>query len=44
MASPEEVHALSVKQSAERKRGDKIRQKRLGELGFEIENSGDVIF
>ncbi|KAL9122763.1 MAG: hypothetical protein Q9187_000680 [Circinaria calcarea] len=43
-ASPEEVHALTVRQAADRKRGDKVRQSKLQELGFEVEHTGEILF
>ncbi|KAL8867877.1 MAG: hypothetical protein Q9174_005374 [Haloplaca sp. 1 TL-2023] len=43
-ASPEEVHALTVKKNHANKRGDKLRQARLQALGFEAEHSGEVLF
>ncbi|KAL8955690.1 MAG: hypothetical protein Q9183_006556 [Haloplaca sp. 2 TL-2023] len=43
-ASPEEVHALTVKKNQANKRGDKVRQARLQALGFEAEHSGEVLF
>ena len=43
-ASPEEVHALTVKKNQANKRGDKLRQARLQALGFEAEHSGEVLF
>ncbi|MCJ1472078.1 SM-like, degradation of cytoplasmic mRNAs and positively regulates transcription initiation [Lambiella insularis] len=43
-ASPEEVHALSVAQNVERKKGEKLKEKRLGELGFEVEHTGEILY
>jgi len=43
-ASAQEVHALSVAQAAERKRMDKVRVKKLGEQGFEVEHAGEILF
>ncbi|MCJ1338617.1 SM-like, degradation of cytoplasmic mRNAs and positively regulates transcription initiation [Bachmanniomyces sp. S44760] len=43
-ASPEEIHALSVKQTAEKKRSDKVRKSKLEQLGFEVEHSGEILF
>lgn len=42
-ASPEEVHTLSIKEAQDRKRLDKITQTRMQELGFEVENIGEVL-
>lgn len=42
-ASPEEVHALSIKEAQDRKRLDKITQTKMQELGFEVENIGEVL-
>lgn len=42
-ASPEEVHALSTKEGQDRKRLDKITQTKMQELGFEVENIGEVL-
>ncbi|MCJ1438779.1 SM-like, degradation of cytoplasmic mRNAs and positively regulates transcription initiation [Xylographa pallens] len=43
-ASAEEVHSLSVARKAERKKGEKVKEKRLGELGFEVEHTGEVLY
>ncbi|KAL8749551.1 MAG: hypothetical protein Q9199_007618 [Rusavskia elegans] len=43
-ASPEEVHALTVKRAQNTKRSDKIRQAKLQALGFEAEHSGEILF
>jgi len=43
-ASAEEVHSLSVARKAERKKGEKAKEKRLGELGFEVEHTGEVLY
>jgi len=43
-ASPEEVHSLSIQQAAERKRTEKVKQSKLGELGFEVEHTGEVLY
>lgn len=43
-ASPEEVHALSVKEARDRKRTDKMRQGKLQDLGFEVEHTGEILF
>jgi len=43
-ASPEEVHALAKQQIVTRKRNEKVRIKRLGDLGFEVEHAGEVLF
>ena len=42
--SAEEVHALKIKQTQDRKQPDKIRAKKLQELGFEAEHSGEILF
>ncbi|MCJ1301236.1 SM-like, degradation of cytoplasmic mRNAs and positively regulates transcription initiation [Hypocenomyce scalaris] len=42
-ASAEEVHALSVKESQDRKRLDKVKQAKLQELGFEVEHTGEIL-
>lgn len=42
-ASPEEVHTLSVKEAQDRKRFDKLTQMKMQELGFEVENIGEVL-
>lgn len=42
-ASPEEVHALFIKEAQDRKRLDKITQTKMQELGFEVENVGEVL-
>lgn len=42
-ASPEEVHTLSVKEAQDRKRFDKLTQTKMQELGFEVENIGEVL-
>ncbi|MCJ1372875.1 SM-like, degradation of cytoplasmic mRNAs and positively regulates transcription initiation [Loxospora ochrophaea] len=42
--SPEEVHALFVAQAADRRRSDKTKQKKLQQLGFEIEHTGEILF
>lgn len=42
-ASPEEVHALFIKEAQNRKRLDKITQTKMQELGFEVENVGEVL-
>ncbi|MCJ1250639.1 SM-like, degradation of cytoplasmic mRNAs and positively regulates transcription initiation [Trapelia coarctata] len=43
-AAPEEVHSLSIQQAAERKRLEKVKQLKLGELGFEVEHTGEVLY
>ncbi|MCJ1392462.1 SM-like, degradation of cytoplasmic mRNAs and positively regulates transcription initiation [Xylographa bjoerkii] len=43
-ASAEEVHSLSVARKAERKKGEKAKEKRLGDLGFEVEHTGEVLY
>ncbi|KAI4267712.1 MAG: hypothetical protein LQ337_008219 [Flavoplaca oasis] len=43
-ASPEEVHALTVRKNQNTKRTDKIRQAKLQALGFEAEHSGEVLY
>ncbi|KAL8802504.1 MAG: hypothetical protein Q9223_006624 [Gallowayella weberi] len=43
-ASPEEVHALTVRKNQDNKQSDKIRQAKLQALGFEAEHSGEVLF
>ncbi|KAL8789512.1 MAG: hypothetical protein Q9213_001125 [Squamulea squamosa] len=43
-ASPEEVHALTVRKNQNTKRSDKVRQAKLQALGFEAEHSGEVLF
>ena len=43
-ASPEEVHALTVRKNRYTKRTDKIRQAKLQALGFEAEHSGEVLY
>ncbi|KAL8805349.1 MAG: hypothetical protein Q9182_002023 [Xanthomendoza sp. 2 TL-2023] len=43
-ASPEEVHALTVRKNQDNKRSDKIKQAKLQALGFEAEHSGEVLF
>ncbi|KAL8679102.1 MAG: hypothetical protein Q9186_004597 [Xanthomendoza sp. 1 TL-2023] len=43
-ASPEEVHALTVKKNQDNKRSDKTRLAKLQALGFEAEHSGEVLF
>ena len=43
-ASPEEVHALSVKEAQDRKRSEKVRQGKLQDLGFEVEHTGEILF
>jgi len=42
-ASPEEVHTLSVEEAQDRKRFDKLTQTKMQELGFEVENIGEVL-
>ena len=42
--SAEEAHALKIKQTQEKKQPDKIRAKKLQELGFEAEHSGEILF
>jgi U6 snRNA-associated Sm-like protein LSm1 len=42
-ATPKEVHSLSKQQAQERKIKEKVRIKKLGELGFEVEHSGEVL-
>lgn len=42
--SAEEAHALKIKQTQDRKQPDKIRAKKLQELGFEAEHSGEILF
>lgn len=39
----EEVHALFVQESQDRKRGDKVKQAKLQELGFEVEHTGEIL-
>ncbi|KAL8856346.1 MAG: hypothetical protein Q9178_007037 [Gyalolechia marmorata] len=43
-ASPEEVHALTVRKNQTTKRSDKVRQAKLQALGFEAEHSGEILF
>lgn len=43
-ASAEEVHHLTKEQMNTRKRSEKIRIKKLGALGFEVEHAGEVLF
>ena len=43
-STPEEVQALVKKQVVGRKQGDKVKQQKLGALGFEAEHSGEVLF
>lgn len=43
-ASAEKVFQLKKQEEQDRKKSDKIRQKRLAEFGFEGENSGEIIF
>lgn len=42
--SPEEVHALTVTLNNEKKQTDKMRAKKLHQLGFEVEHSGEILF
>ncbi|MCJ1309113.1 SM-like, degradation of cytoplasmic mRNAs and positively regulates transcription initiation [Agyrium rufum] len=43
-ASPEDVHAANKAQSSSRKSKDKAREKKLSDLGFEAEHSGEILF
>jgi len=43
-ATPEEVHQLTKQQIATRKKVEKLRIKKLGALGFEVEHAGEVLF
>jgi len=43
-ASAEEVHTLVVREAEERKKGVKRKQAALGEMGFEVENMGEVLY
>lgn len=43
-ASAEKVFQLKKLEEQSRKKTDKIKQKKLAELGFEGENSGEIIF
>ncbi|EMC94963.1 hypothetical protein BAUCODRAFT_34961 [Baudoinia panamericana UAMH 10762] len=43
LASVEKVFALKKAEDAERKKTDKTKQKRLADLGFEVEHSGEAI-
>ena len=42
-ASAEEVHALHKEELQNRKHSDKTKQKKLQELGFEVEHTGEII-
>ncbi|KAI9822795.1 MAG: SM-like, degradation of cytoplasmic mRNAs and positively regulates transcription initiation [Thelocarpon impressellum] len=42
-ASPERVYALQKEEQARQRRRDKTRQSRLQALGFDMENSGEVL-
>ena len=44
LAPAAEVHRLILQQAAERKDREKRRQKKLGEHGFEMEHSGEILF
>jgi len=35
---------LSIQQTAERKRLEKVKQSKLRELGFEVEHTGEVLY
>lgn len=43
-ASAEEVHHLTKQQMNSRKKSEKLRIKKLGALGFEVEHAGEVLF
>ena len=42
--SAEEAHAMQIKQTQDRKQTDKVRAKKLQELGFEVEHAGEILF
>ena len=42
--NPEELHAMQSQQKKGMKDTDKKRAKRLADLGFEMEHSGEVLF
>lgn len=44
LAPPEQVQALAKQQASDRRRGEKVRTKKLGEQGFEVEHAGEVLF
>lgn len=44
LASATEVHGLIVQQANERKDKEKRKQKKLGEHGFEVEHTGEILF
>ena len=43
-ASPAEVHQLTIRKAEERKERERKKQRKLGEHGFEVEHSGEVLF
>ncbi|MCJ1227199.1 SM-like, degradation of cytoplasmic mRNAs and positively regulates transcription initiation [Toensbergia leucococca] len=43
-ASAEEVHALSIQEAQGRKQSDKTKQRKLQELGFEVEHTGEILW
>ena len=42
-ATAEEVHALHKKELQTRKHWDRVKQRKLQELGFEVEHTGEII-
>jgi U6 snRNA-associated Sm-like protein LSm1 len=42
-ATAEEVHALHKKELQTRKHSDRVKQRKLQELGFEVEHTGEII-